>query len=275
VELPGLPGEEEARRIALDTLEATGMDTAGATITAQNSLTVWTVDVEPRVDGLPAPGLVASVMIGPGGSIDGASGNVSDLEELGAYRLAGTRAVLDRLNRGWWDTPPLHDIATGADGAPEAEVTRAELVLASQQGWDGTTYLVPGYRLIADDHDVATLVTPVLPAVTEDLIDRRLNQGPLAVRPEREDLSEPPILGATRSEDPVVVAPVTACGIADVWMGDYRFAALDPPFDAGDVPDEYTGQGGFAFYTGVYTDESGIVVPFTEVDPEGEPRSCD
>jgi hypothetical protein len=59
-----------------------------------------------------------------------------------------------------------------------------------------------------------------------------------------------------------------------VWVGDYRFAVLDPPFDAGDVPDEYTGVGEFDFYTGVYTDGSGIVVPFTEVDPEGEPQPC-
>lgn len=73
----------------------------------------------------------------------------------------------------------------------------------------------------------------------------------------------------------MVGAPVNACGIDDVWVGDYRLAVPDPPFDATSAPDEYTGVGEFDLYTGVYTDNSGIVVQFTEVDPEREGPPCD
>jgi hypothetical protein len=274
VEVPGLPGEEEARRIALDTLEATGLDTDDATVTAQNNLTSWTLDVVPRVDGVPAPGLTSSVMIGPGGRIDGASGLVGDLDELGSYPLVGTRAGIDRLNGDWSYTPPLHDTVTRDGGGPEVDVTSAELVLTSQMGWDGTTYLVPSYQVVAGDDAAGAPLTSTVPAVTDDLIDRGLDQATLAARPEREDLAEPPVLGDTRLEDSKVGAPLDACGIDDVWVGEYRFAVLEPPFDATDAPDEYTGVGGFDFDTGVYTDDSGIVVQFTEVDPEGEPPPC-
>jgi hypothetical protein len=273
-ELPGLPSEEEARRVALDTLDATGMDTEDAAITVEKGSSLWSVDVEPRVDGLPAPGLTATVMVGPGGRIENAMGNVDGLEELGEYPLAGTSAVVDRLNHGWLDTPPFYDVVSRGAGGPEVEVTGAELVLTNQIGWDGNLYLVPGYRLVSGDGDDQSTTTQVVAAVTDDVIDRRLDRTALAERPEREDLDEPPPIGAVTSESIEVAAPVDDCGIDDIWWDTYRFAALDPPFDAATAPEEYTGVGEFTFFTGVYTDSSGITVQFTEVDPERAAPSC-
>jgi hypothetical protein len=97
-----LPSEDEARGIALDLLAAAGTDVEGADVQVTDGVVQWTVTVEPRLGGLPAPGLAAFVAVGPGGRIDSASGYVGTPEELGDYDLIGTRAALDRLNDGSW-----------------------------------------------------------------------------------------------------------------------------------------------------------------------------
>jgi hypothetical protein len=97
-----LPSEDEARDIALDLLGAAGTDVEGADVQVTDATIQWTVTVEPRVGGLPAPGLAAYVAVGAGGRVDSASGDVGPPEELGDYDLIDTRAALERLNDGSW-----------------------------------------------------------------------------------------------------------------------------------------------------------------------------
>jgi hypothetical protein len=97
-----LPSEDEARRIALDLLAAAGTDVEGADVQVADGVVQWSVTVEPRLGGLPAPGLAAYVAVGAGGRIDSASGYVGPPEELGDYDLIGTRRAIERLNDGSW-----------------------------------------------------------------------------------------------------------------------------------------------------------------------------
>jgi hypothetical protein len=198
----GLPSEDEAREIALDTLAAAGLDVEDAETTVAGGITQWEVQVEPRVGDLPAPGLVAYVAVGVDGRIESASGPVADLDELGDYPLIETGPAIDRLNEGWGLAVPLAATSDPTDAAGAAEsadtgegdggegvatdlpapvpapegnvetvLTDAEVVLINVPSWDGEgdMYLLPGYRFTAEDgSDV------VVPAVVDDLIDAQV-----------------------------------------------------------------------------------------------------
>jgi hypothetical protein len=96
-----LPGEDEATDIARDLLAATGADVDDAAVTAENLVSMWSITVEPRLDGRAAPGLAMYVGVGPEGRIESASGLLATPDELGDYPLIDTRAAVTRLNEGW------------------------------------------------------------------------------------------------------------------------------------------------------------------------------
>ena len=92
-----LPSEDEARAIALELLEATGIDPEGAEVTVDGPYDAWYVTVEPRIDGVPS-GLVATASVGSEGQVTNAGGYLGTPERLGDYPVLDTRAAIDRAN---------------------------------------------------------------------------------------------------------------------------------------------------------------------------------
>jgi len=117
--VPGLPSEDEATVIATEMLEAAGIDVAGARTRTSGGIGEWYVEVEPALDGIPAPGLASSVSVGPDGVVPSASGPVAIPAELGDYALLSTAEAIDRLNEAGsvWAT------GGGAAGAAEDAVS--------------------------------------------------------------------------------------------------------------------------------------------------------
>jgi len=111
----GLPTEDAARDSAVELLDAAGFPTDDADVEAFGGTYDWTVDVEPRVDGLLAPGLAGYVTVGPEGVIRSASGPLLPVEELDEYPLMTTAEAIDRLN-----TPG--DMSIAGPGGPAVDV---------------------------------------------------------------------------------------------------------------------------------------------------------
>jgi hypothetical protein len=132
----GLPSEDEARAIGLETLAAAGLDVDDAEVTVIGGVTQWDVQVEPRVGDLPAPGLAAYVAVGVDGRIEGASGPVGDLDELGDYPLVETRPAIDRLNEGWGLAGPLAATSDPGDPAEPTDAAGAAEGADTGQGGD-------------------------------------------------------------------------------------------------------------------------------------------
>ncbi len=155
--------EAEARDLAARLLEATGFDPAAAKVSTVPGPGTVSVSFEPTLDGTPAPGLAGSVVVGAGG-VQSASGYFAPGEPLGTYPLITTRDAIERLNEPG-DVSILVSPVPGAEpgvtvtGAPptpapatEVVLTSAEVVYLSVPSWDDSgTYVVPGYRLAADD----------------------------------------------------------------------------------------------------------------------------
>jgi hypothetical protein len=118
-----LPSEGEARATALDLLEATGADVDGVEVTAENLVSMWSITVEPSVDGRAAPGLAMYVAIGDGGQVDSASGRLTSPDELGDYPLIDTRAAITRLNEGWGFAATARDVTSAAAAESSASAT--------------------------------------------------------------------------------------------------------------------------------------------------------
>jgi len=155
-----LPSEAEAKRIAVDLLGRAGVATDDARVQVQDLTMTLQVTVEPRLDGVPAPGLVSFVEVGDEGAVLWASGRLGTPRELAGYDLIDTAAAIDRLNAdgrsyGWsvdpWPGPTVVADPTGSTAPPrppaDLTITAAEVVLQVQQPSDGGPgYLVPFYR---------------------------------------------------------------------------------------------------------------------------------
>lgn len=103
-----LPSEDDARRVALDLVAATGGDVADARVTVDGGYDAWYITIEHRVDGVPASSWSSSVGVGPKSVITTASGLLAEVERVGDYPLIDTRAAIARLN----------DLQDGFDGGP-------------------------------------------------------------------------------------------------------------------------------------------------------------
>jgi hypothetical protein len=95
-----LPSKDEATKLALELVQATGVSTDGAKVTAVDDTISWGVVIEPVVDGLRAVGYASYVSIGGAGRIESASGYLTVPKVLDAYPLLDTTAAIDRLNNG-------------------------------------------------------------------------------------------------------------------------------------------------------------------------------
>jgi hypothetical protein len=113
-----LPAEDEARRVALAVVEASGADVDDAIVTTE-AANAWFVTVEPRLDGVPS-GLVSFVEVGADLRVLSASGPLGQPEELGEYPLLDTRGAIERANQqaGFvGDTPAIaSDTPLGVEG---------------------------------------------------------------------------------------------------------------------------------------------------------------
>ena len=156
---PGL--EAQARDLVAELLEATGFDPAATTIEATPGNATVTMNFEPTLDGTPAPGLAGVVVLGADG-LQSASGYFAPGDPLGTYPLVTTRDAIAGLNEAG-DVSIMASPVPGAEPgvtvtaalpepATEVVLTSAELVYLSVPSWeDSRTYVVPGYRLAADD----------------------------------------------------------------------------------------------------------------------------
>jgi hypothetical protein len=157
-----LPTEDEATDIARDLLAATGAGVDDAAVTAENLVSMWSITVEPRVDGRAAPGLAMYVGVGPDGRIESANGLLTTPDELGDYPMIDTRAAVTRLNEGWGfgGVAAVDDAATAAEAADTAPRVAHDEADAIAGGAAPSTGRAPG-----GGPDVSILPVPADPAV--------------------------------------------------------------------------------------------------------------
>lgn len=113
-----LPSQDEARKIALELLQQAGIDTMNATVSVDDFVSVWSVRVDPMVDGIPTEGFGSTVAIGPDGVVEYANGTLGRPQAADEYPLIGTSAAIDHLNKGEGfvgPRPMLAETATASD----------------------------------------------------------------------------------------------------------------------------------------------------------------
>jgi hypothetical protein len=205
-----LPSKAEAERIARDLLANVGLNLDGASVRVEDGFSMWYVNVDPMVNGLPTFGWPWSVSVGPKGALTGVSGWLDTPDHLDDYPLAGTDVGLERLRNGggygqWMPYPMAARDATepaiAIDCPPEADCPAPEPQVVTITGvklglqfapvytedGPGTPLLIPTYLFEAKDNDYPL---PVI-AVTDEYL------------PEQ---PEPPIAG----DDPAAVTGSSA-----------------------------------------------------------------
>jgi hypothetical protein len=95
-----LPSQDEARTIALDLLNQAGIDTHDVKVTVDDYIGVWSVRVDPIVDGVPTEGFATTIAVAPKGVIEYANGVLGRPEVADEYPLIGTSAAIEKLNNG-------------------------------------------------------------------------------------------------------------------------------------------------------------------------------
>ena len=132
--LPPLEGEDDARRIALDVVRASGFDADGAQVDASagGESRSWHVTVQPYVDGLPT-GLVTDVEVSDAGRVLSGSGYLGPAEVVGEVPLLDTRAAIERANANG-----------GVDRAVDGGVAADDAVSSNTGGTDDVEAPEPG-----------------------------------------------------------------------------------------------------------------------------------
>lgn len=154
---PTGPGEDAVRAAAAPVLAALGVDPdARVTVTAYDG--GGSVQVEPRVGGLPTSGFSTGLGVAADGTLNGASGYLALPEEGAAYPLVDARTALDRL-------PPMAYAMIcrmrpdGSCAPPRpVHITGAELGLSWQPLVDGRQALVPSWLYTTDTGGVLAAV---------------------------------------------------------------------------------------------------------------------
>ena len=152
-----LPSRDEAERIGRRLLAELGVDLDQAAVRVDDAVTMWAVNADPVVGGLPTIGLSTSVSIGSDGVITYANGWLGEFTRGDRYPLIGTAAGLEKLNSEQMSVL-LVDPAPGADGTQDVEpfvieITGVRLGLqlfsTFERGADG--HLVPSYLFSTAD----------------------------------------------------------------------------------------------------------------------------
>jgi hypothetical protein len=155
-----LPGEAEARRIALALLADTGMEVRDAEVTIDGPYDAWYVNVEPRVEGLRS-GLFASVVVGPEGVVTSANGILGTPERVGRYPILDTRAVIDRANAALNDLGGTGgDVGIGWSGTGAGGDTATCDALTPECGYEGRDDGVVTCRALIPECDPGLQVDP-------------------------------------------------------------------------------------------------------------------
>jgi hypothetical protein len=179
-----LPSKDEARRIALRTFDAAGIDASGH-VEVFGPGDAWEVMAEPKLDGRRVFGAGNNLSVGPKGAILRGGGQLIDASAIGDYPLVTTAKGFERLKEQWGSGPgvlrdgrePAIAIAPGEpapDGGPISDprqpivrtITGVTLGLQPTYGPD-TTYLAPVFLFETDDGGVV----PV-PAVVDELLEQ-------------------------------------------------------------------------------------------------------
>lgn len=152
-----LPSKDEAERIGRELLAELGVDLDQAAVRVDDAVTMWAVNADPVIGGLPTIGLATSVSIGAKGVITYANGWLGEFTKADRYPLIGTAAGLEKLNSEQMSVLMV-DPAPGAEGAPDVEpfvieITGVRLGLqlfsTFERGADG--HLVPSYLFSTAD----------------------------------------------------------------------------------------------------------------------------
>jgi hypothetical protein len=184
-----VPSADEARRLATRILDAIGLDSAGLRWTTQTDGFSATAAAVREIDGTATP-IAHWFAFGPKGAVQNASGTVADLVAIPAYPTLGARSAILRAQRPGWgallapggdmrimeaaapSTTTAPPPAPTIDGRPVAQIPIARTVATSARPtvvtWyqpDGSTLLVPGYAIAADDGSSWTVVAVAEPYV--------------------------------------------------------------------------------------------------------------
>jgi hypothetical protein len=228
-----LPSRDEAQRIALDLLRATGADVDAAELSVDGPYEAWYVDVRYAVDGVTASGWGSMVAVGPKGAVTSASGLLAEVERVGDYPLLDTRAAIDRLNAQQGDvfeggpTPASgsgrtepgvavpEPLVTDAPVAPDAPITT---IVCADTGGSSEPGAAPGEK-------PAIAECPPLPMPTEPV----------------EPLPAPePMEVVLTTAEPALVLLSASDGSSDLYLvPGYRFGNADgTQVEAAAVADE-------------------------------------
>jgi hypothetical protein len=164
-----LPSVADAERIATRTAAAAGFPVAGADVSGHEALLV-TVELAPRLGGVPTSGWSWTLDVGSKGAIQDAHGYLSQLAKVGNYPLAGSAVGLARLEQGIGIGPrPLTAEVRPAVAYPVCRpdvhcpvhtitITGVHLTLANALG-----YLIPAYAFT----DPSGTTVGMVPATTD------------------------------------------------------------------------------------------------------------
>lgn len=161
VPVPAPIGEKEAEAVAVEVAVAAGVGVEQAAMRIDRAHRSQWVGFEPEVDGLATLGMSTSVLVGPGGQVEQASGYLAVPNPGAAFPLLDAHAGLERLSR----VQPIP-----LDGGREALVVEVTGVHRTLQfvpapGTD-RAWLVPAYAYETAEGSPWDLPTVI--AVTDD-----------------------------------------------------------------------------------------------------------
>lgn len=155
-------GEQEAEAVAVPVAAAAGVDVDQAGVRNNQAYLSRYVDFEPQVGGLPTLGMSTSVLVGPGGQVERASGYLGVPDPGPAFPLLDAQAGLDRLSRV--QPIPLDEgrealvvevtgVARALQYVPVPDADQAWLVPAyAYQTAEGSPWGLPTVIAVTDDH---------------------------------------------------------------------------------------------------------------------------
>ena len=150
-----LPTSDEAKKIAFALASNLGIDATNAAVRVDDSVTEWSVSIEPRIDGMSTQGYGLYLGVGSKGKLVDGNGFLGALTVDDSYPIVTPEEGLTRLA----DQNYLMDGGGGSSGSgpPNSRVpwvvhiTGARLVLTPRRISESEMLLVPSYEYTATD----------------------------------------------------------------------------------------------------------------------------